>query len=329
MASSLPAPLIPELDVLKGPRSWIVASHLSPDGDTLGAAIAMKHLLRRFGATVLHVCPDLVPDRYAFLPGAEEVQTHLPENLSDWGLVTCDAAELSRFGDWADAFAAMPLRVNVDHHVSNPGFGTLNVVLTDAAATGEVVYRLYEHFDLMPELEAAQAMYAAIVTDTGGFAYEATTAETHRIAGELIARGVSPGWMTQQLFEQVPLSELRIKSQALSEMQRSADGRIVWTVVTHAMMDEAGADESQLDGLAEQMRSLKGVDVAFYLRESARGLKLSLRGKHSDVNRIASHFGGGGHRRAAGATVPGPLAMAAARVLEVVQAELSTLEIRA
>jgi len=328
MASSLPAPLIPELDVLKGPRSWIVASHLSPDGDTLGAAIAMKHLLRHFGGTVLHVCPDLVPARYAFLPGAEEVQTHLPENLSDWGLVTCDAAELSRFGDWAEPFASMPLRVNVDHHISNPGFGTVNVVLTDAAATGEVVYRLYEHFGLTPDLAAAQAMYVAIVTDTGGFAYEATTAETHRIAGQLIARGVSPAWMTQQLFEQVPLSELRIKSQALSEMQRSADGRIVWTIVTQAMMDAAGADESQLDGLAEQMRSLKGVDVAFYLRETHRGLKLSLRGKHSDVNRIASHFGGGGHRRAAGATVPGPLETAAARVLEVVRAALLPAENR-
>ncbi|MNK76987.1 Bifunctional oligoribonuclease and PAP phosphatase NrnA [compost metagenome] len=329
MVSSLPASLIPELDVLKGPRSWIVASHLSPDGDTLGSAIAMAHLLRAFGGTVLHVCPDPVPGRYAFLPGADAVVTHLPEDLSNWGLVTCDAAELSRFGDWAETFAAMPLRVNVDHHVSNPGFGSLNIVLTDAAATGEVVYRLYEHFGLLPELAAAQVMYAAIVTDTGGFAYEATTAETHRIAGELIGRGVSPAWMTQQLFEQVPLSELRIKSQALSQMQRSADGRIVWTLVTQEMMAATGADESQLDGLAEQMRSLQGVDVAFYLRESDRGLKLSLRGKFSDVNRIASRFGGGGHRRAAGATVPGPLSTAPERVLEAVQAELHASETRA
>jgi phosphoesterase RecJ-like protein len=303
-----------------------VASHLSPDGDTLGSAIAVKHLLRSFGATVVHVCPDAVPERYAFLDGSDEVVTQLPADLSDWGLVTCDAAELSRFGEWAGAFAAMPLRINIDHHVSNPGYGSVNVVLTDAAATGEVVYRLYEHFGVVPQLPAAQAMYAAIVTDTGGFAYEATTAETHRIAGELIARGVSPAWMTQQLFEQVPLSELQIKSQALSAMQRSADGRIVWTLVTQAMLEATGADESQLDGLAEQMRSLKGVDVAFYLREGARGIKLSLRGKQSDVNRIAAHFGGGGHRRAAGAIVPGPLATAAERVLEAIRAEIGAAE---
>jgi phosphoesterase RecJ-like protein len=322
MVNSLPAALIPELDVLKGPRSWIVASHLSPDGDTLGAAIAMAHLLRHFGAQVLHVCPDPVPGRYAFLPGSEDVVTQLPADLTGWGLVTCDAAELSRFGDWAETFAALPLRVNIDHHVSNPCYGSVNVVLTDAAATGEVVYRLYEHFEVAPSLEAAQAMYAAIVTDTGGFAYEATTAETHRIAGALIARGVSPAAMTQQLFEQVPLSELQIKSQALSQMQRSADGRIVWTVVTQAMLDATGADESQLDGLAEQMRSLQGVDVAFYLRETSRGIKLSLRGKHSDVNRIAARFGGGGHRRAAGATLPGPWETAPERVLDVIRAEL-------
>ncbi len=323
MANSLLSTRIPELDVLKGPRSWIVASHLSPDGDTLGSAIAMKHLLRQLGATVLHVCPDSVPDRYAFLAGADEVVTELPEDLSDWGLVTCDAAELSRFGEWAERFAAMPLRVNVDHHVSNPGFGTINVILTDAAATGEVVYHLFECFGIRPSLEAAQAMYAAIVTDTGGFAYEATTAETHRIAGELIALGVHPAWMTQQLFEQVPMSELQIKSQALAKMQRTPDGTVVWTVVTQAMLVATGADESQLDGLAEQMRSLKGVDIAFYLRETARGVKLSLRGKHSDVNRVAAHFGGGGHRRAAGATVPGPIDSAAERVLEAIQAERS------
>ncbi len=326
MASNLPTALIPELDVLKGPRSWIVASHLSPDGDTLGSAIAMKHLLRSFGATVIHVCPDAVPERYAFLEGSEEVVTQLPADLSEWGLVTCDAAELSRFGEWAALFAAVPLRVNIDHHVSNPGFGSVNVVLTDAAATGEVVYRLYEHFGIRPSLAAAQAMYAAIVTDTGGFAYEATTAETHRVAGALIAGGVSPAEMTQQLFEQVPISELQIKSQALSAMQGSADGQVVWTIVTQAMLDATGADESQLDGLAEQMRSLRGVDVAFYLREGARGIKLSLRGKHSDVNRIAAHFGGGGHRRAAGATVPGPLETAADRVLEVIRSEIGSEE---
>lgn len=326
MASSLPSALIPELDVLKGPRSWIVASHLSPDGDTLGSAIAMKELLRGFGATVVHVCPDPVPGRYAFFAGSEEVVTELPADLSGWGLVTCDAAELSRFGEWAERFAAMPLRVNVDHHVSNPGFGSINVVLTDAAATGEVVYRLYEHFGATPNLAAAQAMYAAIVTDTGGFAYEATTAETHRIAGELIARGVSPAWMTQQLFEQVPLSELQIKSRALAQMQRSADGKVVWTVVTQAMLDETGADESQLDGLAEQMRSLQGVDISFYLRETARGLKLSLRGKYSDVNRVASQFGGGGHRRAAGATLPGPIDSAVARVLDAIRSEIASTE---
>lgn len=325
-ASSLPAALLPELDVLKGPRSWIVASHLSPDGDTLGSGIAMAHLIRQLGGMALHVCPDPVPERYAFLPGAEAVVTSLPEDLSAWGLVTCDAAELSRYGEWAERFAAMPVRVNVDHHVSNPRYGTLNVVLTDAAATGEVVYYLYEAFGVQPSLEAAQALYAAIVTDTGGFAYEATTAETHRIAGELIALGVRPAWMTQLLYEQVPESELRIKSEALSRMQRSEDGRIAWTIVTQAMLDAAGADESQLDGLAEQMRALRGVDVAFFLRETSRGVKLSLRGKVSDVNRIASRFGGGGHRRAAGATVPGPIETAAERVLEVIQEELAREE---
>ncbi len=331
MASSLPSALIPELEVLKGPRSWIVASHLSPDGDTLGSAIAMKHLLRALGGHVLHVCPDPVPARYAFIPGADEVVTHLPDDLSNWGLVAIDAAEISRLGDWAPLFAALPLRVNIDHHISNPAYGSVNVVFAGAAATGEIIYRLFEHFGVKPSLEAAQAMYVAIVTDTGGFAYEATTAETHRIAGELIGWGVNPAEMTQLLFEQVPLSEMRIKSLALSRMQRSADGTIAWTVVTPAMLAETGADESQLDGLSEQLRSIQGVDVAFYLRETARGLKLSLRSKNADVNQVAAHFGGGGHRRAAGASLQLPMDVAIARVIEAIRlvsgAERAQLEI--
>lgn len=315
------ADLAPQLDILKGPRSWIVASHLTPDGDTLGSAIAMAHLLRALGGTVLHVCPDPVPARYAFLPGAEAVVTTLPDDLDAYALVTCDAAELSRFGDWAERFSAMPLRVNIDHHVSNPGFGTLNLVLTDCAATGEVVYLLFEHFGVPVSPETAQALYAAIVTDTGGFAYEATTAETHRIAGALIGLGVRPSEMSEQLYDQVPLSELRIKALAMSRMQLSDEGRIAWTIVTQEMLDDCGAEESQLDGLTEQLRSLQGVDVAFSLRETPRGLKLSLRGKRSDVNQVAARFGGGGHRRAAGATVPAPLETAASRVLEAIRAE--------
>lgn len=316
------AAFAPQLDILKGPRSWIVASHLTPDGDTLGSAIAMAHLLRALGGTVIHVCPDPVPSRYAFLPGTDAVLTTLPDDLGAHGLVTCDAAELSRFGDWAEPFAAMPLRINVDHHVSNPGFGTLNLVLTDCAATGEVVYHLFEHFEVPVPLDAAQALYVAIVTDTGGFAYEATSTESHRIAGELLSIGVSPSEMTEQLFDQVPLSELKIKALAMSGMQLSDGGRIAWTIVTQAMLDACGAHESQLDGLTEQLRSLQGVDVAFSLRETPRGLKLSLRGKRSDVNQVAARFGGGGHRRAAGATVPGPLETAASRVLDAIRAEL-------
>ncbi len=326
MRSSLPD----GLEVLRsgGPTHWVVASHMNPDCDTLGSAIAMKRLLRAFGHRVLHLCPDPVPETYHFLPGAAEVVTDLPP---DWpaesGLVTLDAADFGRFGRLTEQLGTFPLIVVVDHHVSNPRFGHLNIVLDDAAATGEVVYRLFGHFGVTPDLEAALGMYVALVTDTGSFNYEATNADSHEMAADLIRLGVQPGAVSRQLFEQVPLPELRIKSMGLAQMQLAEGGRVAWTTITQEMMDAAGAKEEHTEGLSERLRALQGVEVSFFVRETPHGnLKASLRSKEwVDVSRLAGKFGGGGHRRAAGCTFTGPMDQAVAALLEAISLELQAV----
>lgn len=326
----MPSRLPSEIRVLRegGPTAWVVASHMNPDGDTLGSAIAMKRLLRAFGHRVLHVCPDPVPAAYRFLPGSDEVVTELPADWPDAsGLVTLDAADFGRFGRLTERLRDFPLIVVVDHHVSNPRFGHLNLVLDDAAATGEVVYRLFRHFDVVPDLEAALGMYVALVTDTGSFSYEATNAEAHEMAADLIRLGVQPGVVSRQLFEQVPLPELRIKSMGLARMQLAEGGRVAWTTITRTMLDEAGATEEHAEGLTERLRALQGVEVAFFIRETPQGtLKASLRSKQFvDVSRLAGKFGGGGHRRAAGCTLEGPMDMAVALLLEAISHELQAV----
>lgn len=326
MASSLP----PEIAVLRagGPTTWVVASHMNPDCDTLGSAIAMKRLLRAFGHRVIHLCPDPVPDAYHFLPGAAEVVTELPPDLpEDAGLVTLDAADMGRFGRLRARLEAFKLIVDVDHHVSNPRFGHVNVVLVDAAATGEVVYRLFRHFEIPFDHEAAVGMYVALVTDTGSFAYEATNADAHDMAASLIRAGVQPGAISRALFEQVPLSELKIKAMGLASAKLAGGGRIAYTTITRAMLDEAGAKEEHTEGLAERLRALKGVEVSFFLRETANGdLKASMRSKEAvDVSRLAAKFGGGGHRRAAGCTLDMPMDRAVQTLLEAIDLELQAL----
>lgn len=318
--TSLPS----ELEILRRHPSWVVASHMNPDGDTLGSAIAMKQLLRALGHRVVHLCPDPVPACLRFLPGADEVLTELPADLpTDTGLVTLDAADASRFGQLNETFATMHPLVVVDHHVSNPRFGDVNIILTDAAATGEVVYRLFQHFGLPIDPESAWGMYVAIVTDTGSFRYEGTKAETLEMAADLIRAGADPSRISKALYEQVPPSELKIKAMALARLTR--EGPVAWTTITRQMLAEADATEDQTDGLAEALRALAGVEVSFFLRETDRGtLKASLRSKDVvDVARIASQFGGGGHKRAAGCTIPGSLEQASRRLLEAIGRELA------
>ncbi|HEY9855144.1 MAG TPA: bifunctional oligoribonuclease/PAP phosphatase NrnA [Stenomitos sp.] len=326
----MPSRLPSEIDVLRhgGPTTWVVASHMNPDCDTLGSAIAMKVLLRAFGHRVLHLCPDPLPATYRFLPGSDEVVTELPADWpADSGLVTLDAADVSRFGRLTERLRGFPLIVVVDHHVSNPRFGHVNLVREDAAATGEVVYRLFRHFGVTPDREAALGMYAALVTDTGSFSYEATNAASHEMAADLIRLGVKPAEVSRHLFEEVPLPELRIKSMGLARMQLTEGGRVAWTTISQAMLDEVGAEEEHTEGLSERLRALQGVEVAFFIRETPYGtLKASLRSKQwVDVSRLAGKFGGGGHRRAAGCTLKGSMDEAVAALLEAIRLELQAV----
>lgn len=314
----------PVLDLWRGaPARWTVASHMNPDGDTLGSAIAMAQLLRALGHEVLHVCPDPPPALYGFLTGCDQVQTSLPAGW-DGGLVTLDAADMGRFGALREGLARLAPVVNVDHHATNPRFGDLNLVLTDAAATGEVVYRLFRHFQLPIDPVAAQGMYVALVMDTGRFCYEATSASSFEMAAELVRAGVRPEWVSRHLYETVPLAELRIKGLAFEAMELLADGQLAATVLTRAMLAAAGAKEEHTDGISEALRALEGVEVSFFLRETATGdFKASLRSKtRVDVAAIASQFGGGGHVRAAGCNLPGPAAAAYATMLAAVRAAL-------
>lgn len=321
MTSSLP----PEIELLRsgGPKTWIVGSHMNPDGDTLGSGIAMKALLRALGHRVFHVCPDPVPDQYRFMSGTEEVRTALPDDLGEGaGLVACDAADFGRFGRLMEPLRALAPILNVDHHRSNPGYGHLNVIWPEAASTGEVVYHLFRHFGVPLELEAANALYVAIVTDTGNFAYEATSHDTHAIAADLIRHGVSPSKIHHHLHENVPHCELLLQSKALAGLRLLQEGRLAWAEVTLEMLEQAGAKAEHTDGIAERLRSLRGVEVSCFWRETLEGaIKVSLRSKGAvDVAAIVMQFGGGGHSRAAGCTLRSR--EEAQALLQVIETEL-------
>lgn len=322
--TSLPPEVQPVLEILRSHPKWVVASHMNPDGDTLGSAIALKQLLRSLGHEVRHFCPDAPARVYDFMKGIEEVETTLPDG-DDWAIATCDAAELGRFTDkWVPRFKAARILVVVDHHISNTAFGTHNLILPHDAATGEVVFKLFDHFGVEIDPVAANALYVAIVTDTGSFRYDGTSPTTHRMAAHLIEQGVSPGWLNQQIYERLTRTTVVVQSLALAKMQFDCDGKVAYTWVSRDMLREAGATDEECEGIVERLRSIMGVDTAVFIRELEGGRwKASLRSKGAvDVNAIAGKFGGGGHIRASGCTVDGPPEKAMEAILVAIRGAL-------
>lgn len=209
--------------------------------------------------------------------------------------------------------------VNIDHHPTNNLFGRLNYVDAEAAATGEIIFELLQKLGVHNDGAVAEALYVAISTDTGSFKYDNTTEKTHLIAGRLLARGVKPGHISSQVFDIKPLAAVMALRQALSTLTFSADGKIAWMTLTEKDLQQAGADNADLEGLINYAKNIEGVEVGLLFRENDDGtIKVGFRSFQTDVAGIAALFGGGGHTRAAGCTIRGSLDEAISRVTAAV-----------
>jgi phosphoesterase RecJ-like protein len=310
------------LPLLRTTRRWIVCPHHSPDADTLGSSLALAGLLRALGAETHLVCEDNVTSRFGFLPGVERVRSRAP--AVDAGAVALDAADLSRLGATAARVADCRPLVNIDHHVSNTGWGTHQLIDTRAAATGEIVWLLYAHFGVPLDHAAATCLFAALLTDTGGFRYPSTTPRTLAIAASLLEVGIDAPGIASAIYEQRTAASVRLLGEALRTLQLSPDGRIAWVGVPLSTFDATGASEEDADAIVDRVREVAGVEALFVARESrSGGVRVSLRAKGPlDVNTIARGFGGGGHRQAAGCTLTGTLQEAEERLVAALRAGL-------
>ncbi|HUB75404.1 MAG TPA: DHHA1 domain-containing protein, partial [Solirubrobacteraceae bacterium] len=203
--------------------------------------------------------------------------------------------------------------LNIDHHHDNTRFGMLNYVVEDASSTAEIVWDLFHAFGVELTTETAEALYVALVTDTGRFSYESTTIRAHEMACELIAAGVDVAAMYRRIYEEVPVAKLALLCRALGSLRLFSDGRLAVASLTASDFADTGAEDSHSEGIIDQLRALAGVKVAMLVREQQGNggtqLKVSLRATDNDVDvsQIARLHGGGGHRRAAGFTSDLPL----------------------
>lgn len=301
-------------------QSFVLACHVRPDGDSLGAAFALARALRGLGKDVTVICQDPVPENYRFLPDWETLVTDTGRRDFDVGaLVDSDAPK--RVGSAADAVTSARVPARIDHHLSLENFGQIQVVETSVSSTCELIIELFEANEIPIDVDTATLLLAGITFDTGGFRFPNTSARTLELAARLAKIGANTSYIARSIFESRPLRAAKLLGRALSSMQTSEDGQLVWGEIRYGDFQELGATDSDCEGIVNSIAAVKGPEVAILFREVEPGIvRVNLRSRSGfDVNQVAQVFDGGGHKAASGCTVETTLDEAKSRVIEEVR----------
>jgi phosphoesterase RecJ-like protein len=296
------------IEVIKSASSFLLTTHEGPDGDAIGSSLALASFLRTIGKEVVVHYQDPVPNLYAFLPGADTVLSHIPDQHFDVAFVL-DIGERKRAGKEFCSFTKITTTINLDHHLSCDNFGDYNLIDTRAAATGILVYRVANAFRYQFDKNTALCIYVAIITDTGSFRYSNANREAFTIAGEMIEYGVNAWDVAEQLYENQPQKRLELLAKCLPTLEVFKGGEAASVTVTSDMYAACGADADLTDGFVNYPRSIQGVEVAIFFRQlEDRKFKIGFRSKGKvNVAAFSQKLGGGGHHNAAGCTVEGTL----------------------
>lgn len=289
-------------------HTFLVASHVDPDGDAVGSAFAACFALTGLGKDAAVYLQDPIPYRYGFLPRPAAVQHQLSKNGYD-AVIVVDCGGLSRVGDDYESLKQKGFLINIDHHVANEAFGQINIIDERASSTAEILYLIMNALGVRFTPDIAANLYTAVLTDTGSFRYENTTERAFSICEEMIGFGVSPAHVAANVYESHPKERFQLLCLVLATLETFHEDRIALALVTGEMFAKTHTNREHAEGFVEYLKEIDRVEVACLLRETARGkYKISMRSKnHVDVAAVARTLGGGGHPRAAGCTMEGDL----------------------
>jgi phosphoesterase RecJ-like protein len=307
----------PILQKIKSAEHLLVASHADPDGDAVGSMLAAGLAFRRLGRQTTVYNPSVIPAVYQFLPQVGCIVRQLqPAHTYDVAVVL-DCGDLSRVGEGRLTVERVKTVVNIDHHISNTGFGDLRLVDGQACATAEIVYRLITALTIPIDTEIATCIYTGILTDTGSFRFSNTNAAAFAISREMTELGVDPYVVAQRVFGSYSLGRIKLLNLALNSIEISLNGKMSLMTVTRRMLEETRTQQEDVDGLINYARRIEDVRVAALIHEQTNGVAapdgrtrfhVSLRSDGSvDVAALAGAFGGGGHHTAAGFQVESTL----------------------
>lgn len=306
-----------------------IAGHIRPDGDCVGSTLALYNYVKEnYPSVQVHLFLEPIPNIFKFLTRAEEiVSDYEPKDWENLDVFfSLDCGDTGRLGNAAQMFEKAKKTVCIDHHVSNQAFADENYIFPHASSTCELVYELMDSSKVSKQI--AECLYTGMVHDTGVFQYSCTSAHTMEIAGKLMDTGIDYPRIVDETFYTKTFNQNRIMGQVLVDSQLYLDGKCIVGIVTQKMMEEFEVLPKHLDGIVNQLRVTKGVEVALFLYENTDGTyKGSLR-VNGDFNvaEVAMHFGGGGHVKAAGFTIGEPMAVGTAPIMEYVDEVLRVIE---
>jgi phosphoesterase RecJ-like protein len=301
------------------PAIAFILTHMIPDGDAIGSAVALHEWLSLKGIQAQIVLDESLPESLAWMVDERFVKsTDLCELKPEtYDVFAVDCSDATRFSERLDLFSGARTTFNIDHHITNEFFAKFNFVDSKASSTGELIFRVFEAEKLPLTQKASEAIYVAISTDTGSFKYSNTSAETLRIAGQLVETGIDTVSINTALYHNRPIDNVRLLGLALNNLELTHCNRIAVSTLNLEEFETHHIGNTDTDGICEFLRDIAGVEVAIFLKETAPDVyKVSARSKKCfDVSQLALKFGGGGHTRAAGFTVYGLLQEVKAKIL--------------
>lgn len=294
--------------IIDDAKTVVLLGHVRPDGDCIGSCLGMyNYLTEQFPELSVDLYLDHPTDKFAYLTYFDKIKTEKEANKNYDLCITLDSSDIERLGVFADYFKSAKRTFCLDHHITNRGFAQENEIQPTASSSGEVLYTLLE--DALISKAVAECIYTGIIHDTGVFKHSNTSAETMRIAGKMIEKGIDCGRIIDDSFYRKTYIQNQIMGRALIESIMLMDGRCIFSAIKLKDLEFYGADSNDLDGIIDQMRITEGVECAIFIYETGNhDYKISMRSNtFLDVSKIASYFGGGGHVKAAGCTISGSI----------------------
>lgn len=301
---------------IKKANKIYIVGHINPDGDSIGASFSMCLALRKMGKNVDVIMPKH-SDIFNFLPHMSEAKTFIEEDSIDL-LIAVDSSDIKRLGLSEDDIKKAKNILMIDHHKRSNVYGKVNVIDETCPATCQLVYEFITYLKIKIDIDIATYLYAGILTDTGSFNYASTNERTLAIVSKLVGLGIDFAYICKKLNDTVKESKLKLIATAINNMEVYEDGKIRYTYVDYDTICKLGVEEEDAEGMTNYLRMVQGTEVAVYVRGKSNGSnKVSLRsGDKVDVSAVAILFGGGGHKRASGYTMPETIDISKQKLLD-------------